>query len=536
MEAGVHSNLTGIAIVALAALGGGLVMERLRQPAIVGYILAGVLLGPSGLALVENRDHIDVLAELGVLMLLFVVGMELSLRSFRRLWRLALFATVFQIAASTVVMLLLSRLFGWSVGLSVLLGFVVALSSTAVAIKILENLGELRTRAGRIAVGVLIAQDFAVVPMMLGVAAMGGGGFDWLAVPKIAFSIAFLVGLILYLSRGTKVELPFGRIVAGHADLKPLAALAFCFGFASVSGLLGLSAAYGAFLAGLVIGNSTERHAMIQATQPIQSILMMIFFLSIGLLMDLGFIWDNIGTVLLLFFLVAVFKTALNVGLLGLMGQAWQHAFLAGIMLAQIGEFSFLLSVVGVDAGVISRAESRLVIAVTVLSLALSPLWVFTGRRLRLLAEYGVTEGGEMLRLVYGPEAELVADTFGEARTRTQREVRRTALWLRRQRLKRKRAKAAAAEIQSTATPPPVAEPPRPTEATPEVLAPLPETAPAAGGTEAPESAAPSPEPKAAPESTAKPKPKSGRRRRRRKQPNAKPKAGRGGGKRGGDA
>ncbi len=173
MEAvAVHSNLTGIAVVVLAALLCGLAMERLRQPAIVGYILAGVLLGPSALALVENRDQVDVLAELGVLMLLFVIGMELSLRVFRRLWRLAVTATLFQIGASTAVMLVASRLFGWPLGLALLLGFVVALSSTAVAIKVLEDVGELRTRAGRITIGVLVAQDLAVVPMMLVLAAV----------------------------------------------------------------------------------------------------------------------------------------------------------------------------------------------------------------------------------------------------------------------------------------------------------------------------------------------------------------------------
>jgi CPA2 family monovalent cation:H+ antiporter-2 len=368
-------------------------MERLRQPALVGYIMAGVLLGPSALAVVENREQIDVLAELGVLMLLFIVGMELSLRSFRRIWRLALTVVTFQVSASVGAMLLMSVAFGWPLGLAVLLGFVIALSSTAVAIKILERIGELRTRPGRIAVGVLIAQDLAVVPMMLTIGAMGGDGFDWVAAPKILLSVAFLVGLILYLSRRRKVHLPFGPIVAGNADLKPLAAVAFCFGWAALSGLLGLSAAYGAFIAGLIIGNSAERVPMMQATQPIQSILMMVFFLSIGLLLDLGYIWAHLGTVLLLFFFVSVFKTALNVGFLGLIGQSWRNAFVSGMVLAQIGEFSFLLSVIGVDAGVISDGDGRLVVAVTVLSLGLSPLWMVAGRRLRTLAEGGITSG-----------------------------------------------------------------------------------------------------------------------------------------------
>ena len=451
VQTAAHSNLTGIAVVVLAALVCGMAMERLRQPALVGYILAGVLLGPSALAVVESREQIDVLAELGVLMLLFIVGMELSLRSFRKIWGFAMLVTGFQIGASVGVMLLLSMAFGWPTGLAVLLGFVVALSSTAVAIKILDGIGELRSRSGRIAVAVLIAQDLAVVPMMLGIGAAGGDGFDWIAAPKIALSVAFLVALILYLSRGRKISLPFAAMVAGNADLKPLAAVAFCVGCAAVTGLLGLSAAYGAFIAGLIIGNSRERHAMLEATRPIQSILMMVFFLSIGLLIDLDYIWSNFGTVLLLFLMVSVFKTALNVGFLGLIGQPWRQAFVAGIVLAQIGEFSFLLSVVGVEAGVISDEDRRLVVAVTVLSLALSPLWVVTGRRLHALAEEGITSGGELLRRVYGPETEFVADKLDRASSSTVRGLRAAALWLRRQRERRKRRAGAGARTPDAA-------------------------------------------------------------------------------------
>jgi len=460
MEAEVHSNLTGIAAVALAALLCGIAMERLRQPALVGYILAGVLLGPSGFAMVENRQQIDVLAELGVLMLLFIVGMELSLRSFRRLWKLAVVATLVQIAASVIVMLILSRVFGWTPELAILLGFVVAVSSTAVTIKILEDIGELRTRAGRVAVGVLIAQDLAVVPMMLGISAMGGDGFDWYALPKILFSVAFLVGLILFLSTGRKLRLPVLELAAGNADLRPLSALAFCFCLAALSGLLGLSAAYGAFVAGLIIGNSAERRSMLDATMPIQSILMMVFFLSIGLLIDFDYMWANLKTVLTVFFLIAIFKTVLNVALLRTLQQPWHQAFLAGLLISQIGEFSFLLSVVGVEAGVMTRDESRLVIAVTVLSLSLSPLWIFTARRLRLLAEYGVTEAGEVLRLVYGPEAEMVAITLDTAKTEAQRSRRRIALWLRRHRLKgKRRQEAKLADVPSLPASPPESEP-----------------------------------------------------------------------------
>ena len=436
------ADLTGMTVVALAALVFGIALERLRQPALVGYILAGVALGPVGLGLVDE-ESVSNLAELGVLLLLFVVGMELSLRAFRRLWRLFLTVTLFQVLGSTGVMIAATDWAGLPVKMGLFLGFAVALSSTAVAVKILEDLGELRSRIGRITVGVLIAQDLAVVPMMLVLSALAGEHFDWMALPKILFSVLFLVFLILFLSRGRKVSLPLAQVVGNHRDLTPLAALAFCLGAATISGLAGLSAAYGAFLAGLIIGNSHQRQAMLQVIEPFQSVMMMVFFLSIGLLIDLHYLWNNLGIVLLLLIMVAVFKTVLNVGILRLLGEPWARAFLVGVLIAQIGEFSFLLTVVGVKSGLISAEDRRLIVSVTALSLALSPLWVFTARRLRYLAEDGITSGRQILRLVYAPEAEFVAETFGDARLRTKRVVRKVALLLRRRRLRRLRRKQA---------------------------------------------------------------------------------------------
>ena len=428
MEAAHHVDLTGIAIVALGALIFGFVMEKLRQPAIVGYIIAGVTLGPAGLSLVNARDGVEVLAEMGVLMLLFIIGMELSLRAFMQIWKVAVSTTLFQISASTAVTLGLSRLGGMSWELAVLMGFVVAMSSTAVAIKILADIGELRTRVGQITVGVLIAQDIAVVPMMLTIGALSGEDFQFSKIPVIFGSVMFLIGLIFYASRGKKIHLPYFETIAENKELAPLAGLAFCFGWAAIAGLIGLSAAYGAFIAGLIIGNSQARHAMLDGVLPIQSVLMMVFFLSIGLLLDLQFMVDNAGMVAVLFLMVTVFKTIINVGFLRVVGQPWSTAFLAGISMAQIGEFSFLLSVVGMQSGVLDEEGRRLIVSVTVLSLALSPLWVFTARRLQLLASYGITEATDLLKLVYGPETAAVATVANQATTKTQKVMRVAAL------------------------------------------------------------------------------------------------------------
>ncbi len=238
-------ELTEIAIVAVAALTCGLVLTRLRQPAIVGYILAGILLGPSGLGLAENRQTIALLAELGVLLLLFLIGMELSLRAFKRVWRVAVLGAALQILLGLGVAWMLSWLFGWPPGLAVLLGFAMALSSTAIAIKLLQDVGELRSDIGTVAVGLLIAQDLAVVPMLLVINAMAAadGGSLWGAILTIAAAAAFLAGMVVLLSRRQSLTLPVVAWIAEDTDLTAMAGLAICFAAAAISGVIGLSPA-----------------------------------------------------------------------------------------------------------------------------------------------------------------------------------------------------------------------------------------------------------------------------------------------------
>jgi CPA2 family monovalent cation:H+ antiporter-2 len=402
-----HVNLTGMAVVGLSALLCGLLMARLRQPAIVGYILAGLLLGPSALGFVADRGQIGGLAELGVLLLLFLIGMELSVRVFMVTWKLALSAVALQVAGSLAAIFLCSLVLGFTPAESVLLGFVVALSSTAVAIKMLEEVGELRTRAGRITVAILIAQDLAFLPMLIVVENMGGGSFGIWAAFQIFLAVGVLVLLVRWLN-GRRVNLPFARIVMGNIDLSPLTGLVYCFGFGAVFGLVGLSPAYGAFLAGLVVGRSNQREQMLHAVRPVQSVLVMVFFLSVGLLIDLRFIADNLGTVLTLLLIVTLFKTALNIGIMRVMGESWQRASVQGLTLSQVGEFSFLLAATGLSAGAIGEEQSRLVIAVTVLSLSISPLWLTSARRVHGLASRQIDTLHELVDAAYGDEVKVV--------------------------------------------------------------------------------------------------------------------------------
>jgi len=411
----IENTLTELAIVVTAALVCGITLEKLKQPAVLGYILAGIFLGPSILGFIENRDTVFNLAELGVLMLLFVVGMELDLRSFIKKWPISISCVVLQVAGGLAIAFPLAHLFHWPLNLTLLLAFVFALSSTAVAVKMLDEAEELKTITGRLTISILVAQDLAIVPMILFIRGiqLGDGVGVVLMSLKLVSSVGLLTLLVWYLGRRERIRLPFLRMVVGHTDLTPLMGLTCCFGAAAAAGLSGLSAAYGAFLAGLVIGNSQERQAIIDRMTPIYSVLLMVFFLSIGLLLDLRFVWHNLWKISLILLFITLGKTALNISILHLLRQPWAISFLSGVVLAQLGEFSFLLSTVGQEVGIVDDYGHNLIVSLTVLSLILSPIWLTTAKRLHDLVPKRTATLSHVLSLLYGRELSFIRRCCG---------------------------------------------------------------------------------------------------------------------------
>ena len=283
-------GLISIAIVVAVAAILGLGFLRLRQPPLVGFILAGVALGPTGFGFISNNANVTLLAEMGVVVLLFFIGMELSIKAFVLSLRQALSVASGQVIAATAAAGLIGLITGATMAEGLILGFVIAMSSTVVAMKMLEDMGELRSETGRIAVGVLIAQDIAVVPMLILVSSLGGEDTHFVTIAiKMVIAIAILAALLWWFGRHGKLKVPYSEAVEDKVEILALGALAVCFGAAAISGLAGMSPAYGAFLSGIVIGNSTLRSRVIPVIEPIQSVLLVVFFLSIGLLIDLTY-------------------------------------------------------------------------------------------------------------------------------------------------------------------------------------------------------------------------------------------------------
>jgi monovalent cation:H+ antiporter-2, CPA2 family len=399
-------NLIAIAVVFSVALVCGLLLMRIKQPAIVGYILAGVILGPSGFGIIEETEAAKTLAELGVLLLLFLVGMELSLRAFKTVYRTALIVVVVQISLAVAATSGIGWVMSWSYEQGILLGFVLAVSSTAVTVKVLADMNELRTQFGRITVGVLIAQDLAVVAMLLMIEALNpNADFDYSIIWRTALAVAIVIALVRFLSRRERMSLPLRGAFGADREVVPIAALAFCGVCATAAGLLGLSTAFGAFLAGLVVGNSSERQIVLRGTKPIESVLLVVFFLSIGLLIDADFFFDNLGTLFVVLLLATVAKGMINVAALRISGEPWERSVLAGVAMGQIGEFAFVIASIGLTVGAIDTGGYKVAVAVIALSLMLGPAWMALERRLQAsqgLGEKLESAEAEFVHLVRG--------------------------------------------------------------------------------------------------------------------------------------
>ncbi len=451
MEAQGHAvSLTAIAIVVAVATILGLGFMRLRQPPLVGFIVAGVALGPTGMGLIANSEAVSLLAEMGVVVLLFFIGMEISIKAFVVTLRQALLVTGGQIIAAMLAGALIVAAIGASPGEAIIMGFVIALSSTVVAMKMLDDMNVLRGIPGRVAVGVLIAQDLAVVPMLIFVSSLAGEETDYVTMAiRMAVAVGLLGGLLWYFGSHNKIRVPFAEEISEKVEMLALGSLAACFVAASISGLAGLSPVYGAFLAGLVIGNSTLRSRVIPVIEPIQSVLLVVFFLSIGLLIDLNFIWRNLSVVLGTSILVVAAKSLLNIFLLRKTGSSHETALVAGLSMAQIGEFSFVLAAAGYTAGALGYDLYRLSIAVTAITLLLSPVWVSLMHRFENLANEGIHNYRAALAEAYAQELHEV-QKGGAALSRLKWSAKVRYRALRRARYQRALAKTRAEESAAT--------------------------------------------------------------------------------------
>ncbi len=386
------SNLSQIAVVLAAAFAGGSILRRFGQPVIVGYILVGMLLGPSFLGLVNNGGEISFLSELGILLLLFIIGLELDVHRFMDVFKIAVSTTALQITAGVTVIGVIGWYSGWNINQILILGFAVSLSSTAVALKLLEDMGEANTPMGNMAMGILVAQDLAVIPMLLVISTMSEAGGNFILevedTLRIIFAIVFMFLIICGLGGRDVGPFKFSKVKVPtfpDSGQNVVVALTVCFTAAALSGAIGLSASYGAFLAGLAIGSTHKKEAYEEEIRPIFELLMMIFFLSVGIMLDFQFIWEHWLSIGLVLFALLFLKTIFNITILRWLGLSRRHAIMLGASLGQAGEFSFVLAALGLSTAAILPETYKYIVAIIALSLILTPIWTVAMRRMDLL-------------------------------------------------------------------------------------------------------------------------------------------------------
>ena len=424
--------LAPLVLLFLAALATAYVLSRLRQPPLIGYLLAGALLGPHGLRLVSDARQVEALAEVGVVLLLFTVGLELSLSNLRRLGRFVWGAGSIQLAGTLAISAGAAVAFGYAPRSAIFLGFLAALSSTAIVLNLLLERGEMDSLHGRLLVGILIFQDLAVVPMMLLIPALAGAGSrSGTAAALVGLAKTAAVGAALVVASRWLVPRLLAAVVATRRkELFLVAVLFLILGTSLATSALGLSLALGAFLAGLVLSESEYGHQAMADISPFRDAFNALFFVSIGMLFDARTLVERPAAVLLVSAVLLAAKVFWGGLPAVLLGYGARVGVEVGAFLAQIGEFSFVVVTQGLVAGLISRADYQLFLAVALLSMAGTPLVTrlgeYAGMRLAerlpppsrgsLPSPAGAPVDGHVVVLGFGHTGETLARVLARAK------------------------------------------------------------------------------------------------------------------------
>ena len=366
---------TDLILLVVTAFFSGLIMQRLGQPLILGYILTGIAFGPytGGFALTSVHE-IELLAEIGVALLLFALGLEFSLKDLKPVKKIALIGTPIQIILTIGMGYGIGQLMGWDAKSSLWLGALVSLSSTMVLLKTLMNQGWLGTLSSKVMVGMLIVQDLAVVPLIVLLPMLNDPSLGWISLEiAILKTVVFLAGMILF---GTRLLPLIMRYIAhlGSRELFLLAITAIGLGVGYLTYLVGLSFAFGAFVAGMVLSESDYGHQALSDIIPVRDLFGLLFFASVGMLLNPEFLLDHWKQVLMLVLIVSLGKGIIFALLVRIFKYGNVVPLAVGLGLFQVGEFSFVLAQVGVSTNSISHEVYSLVLTTAIITMFLTPI------------------------------------------------------------------------------------------------------------------------------------------------------------------
>ena len=359
-----------------AAAVGGYIVNRLRQPVLLGYLASGLVIGPLGLQLITDTENIQGLAELGVAFLLFALGVQFSLEELNRVRNIALQGSLLQIGLTTGLVSAITFTFGWADSLprAIFWGAVLSLSSTAVVLKTLTERGETNTRHGQIMLAILIAQDLALGFMLAVLPAVNQPGALWQVIGLVLLKIGGFLVAALLIGRWV-IPIIIRQVVSTESsELFLLTLIALCLGVALVTAQLGLSIEIGAFVAGLMIAEIDYADHALAKVLPLRDTFASLFFVSIGMLIDPSILINNFDRILGLVIVVMVGKALIVLPIVLGFGYSLKTAVLTSCGLNQIGEFSFVLALVGLENDLISQDTYLLLLGTTAITLVLTPL------------------------------------------------------------------------------------------------------------------------------------------------------------------
>jgi CPA2 family monovalent cation:H+ antiporter-2 len=354
--------------------------NKVRIPGIVGFIFTGILIGPYGLGLISDTHIIDVLAEIGIIFLLFTIGMQFSFRTLYEMRKIVLIGGSLQVLFTIAVTMAISHFFGVPLTQALFYGFLVCHSSTAITLKLYQERAEIESPQARVTLGISIFQDIITVPMLIALPILAGettdigGAIVTLGITvAILFAAVFAISIYLiprFMNRITGIRSP---------ELFLLAILLICFVITYITASIGLSLALGAFLAGITLSESDYFHQAFASIIPFRDIFTSFFFISIGMLLNIGFLVKSPVLIIGLVIGVLLMKSVVAGGSVLAIGQSLRTSVLSGLALSNIGEFAFVLSIPGRELGLISDSGEQIFLAVTVLTMSLTPLAIGIG-------------------------------------------------------------------------------------------------------------------------------------------------------------
>ncbi len=353
-----------------------LVFTKIKLPTIIGYLFTGVVAGPYALALIQGSD-IELMAEIGIILLLFSIGLEFSLNHLLKIRKIVLLGGFLQLSATTLLAMLIARLYQLNWTTSVYLGLITALSSTAVVLKILQERSEITSNYGRTVLGILIFQDIILIPLLLFAPLLGGESIDLSSqILILIIKAVFIIGLVYVGNRWLMPKILHMIAMTKNQELFFMSILVICLAIALFTAELGMSLAFGAFLAGLMISESEYSHNVFGNIVPFKDTFTSFFFVSIGMLLDLSFVMEHFFLVISTVILVILLKMLIGSLSAFVLGHTLKGTILVGIAISQVGEFSFILAELGLDYQIIPDFYFQLFLSVAILSMAISPILI----------------------------------------------------------------------------------------------------------------------------------------------------------------